>query len=670
MESKLTKAIKAYLASAAGSGHPPCERYEKDVFDDYWDELLPPELANALGDHCLECPACLEALVKAKQLHDDSSALADRMDNQRFVNAARKKLEDMTDVQSLNLKFAAAPPDAVMMGQALGVAIDIETGIGTTIECIACVGQKEKARGKFEIWGRQVEGTEDGYRIEKPLDYLEEKLTKGVFRNCSELRSYNLDRRRISVDLRERIISHGGSLSLAIAMSIVNAIHQRTENPPCLYSADIRQDGRLLKVGHIEAKIETALKSDIHEVVLARDNQPDVPLDHLNNPNLKILFFDTLGEVLTHFNLAPTPEVSQATCTSSDPIDAMKDTAAGIHQDVHSRGVANSMACIIDNDYAPLYDRLGIESAQRPFWNKLITFFEDLSQTGDFRDDLSTAFLIGYLKNIDTAFPEILLTFPESTKLFDILERIEDLALLVDGQHIAFVVDHDGFIDSIRLLRFERPFESSVGQLITNRGRFFSGTSSKADSCLFYISPNQNQIQVYSKGKYICRYCNGTWCMIDTHAMMKLLEWICRQEKIYLPALVNAAMASILLAENGQGGIFAFTTDDSKHSNMWSSHLSTDFGLRMPHEGIEMPDPEVLASFARLKGAVLIDYQGRLISCHTFFDIVQSRPCKYISSDRHAVAKQFSLSASATVLVASRYGTVSIYHQGRKLSFI
>ena len=80
---------------------------------------------------------------------------------------------------------------------------------------------------------------------------------------------------------------------------------------------------------------------------------------------------------------------------------------------------------------------------------------------------------------------------------------------------------------------------------------------------------------------------------------------------------------------------------------------------------MEELNEEELINIAKDEGATIIDKHGNLIACHAYFST--KLDWKPGMSSRHQHACHFSKIIKGIVIVASRYGTVTLYKNGEEL---
>lgn len=620
---------------ARGTGVKPCSRFAAETFDFLQMGLLSEADGEALRVHANDCQACKAYLKHASLLWKQSGRMADTVADAPILEklAAHMDLEDAAK-QRLH-RWAASKSDAVAFkGTACGVVIAEEHDFGKVIRCVAYVRAEERPAGAIFI-----RGLHEGYGI---LPALADKFSKIIFPNCAELIAYNMDRRVISVDLQENLFSEADSLCLAILMAIINAIHQRTEDPPYAFVADVEGLGKLGPVSKIPQKIEAALQGGIRHFILCKENQNDIPQRYLNDPDLTFHCYATLKEILNHFNLnLPEFEVQSV-------------------QRVDGQYPAISAVELPDGNLNAIYERLAIDPVQYAPLNYLVRFFEDLCHTGNFQNALSTAFLIGPIEQVERVLPDRIFAFKNPTKLFELSNTMEQLAALVNGHQLCFVLDAEGTIDAIR--RIDTPLSAGPWDMLPSTGQRLAYLSRACDGMIFYFPPFLNQIELFAAGEITARFTNGKWKMVVYGQLFAALKQISAVEGIYWPILKEAARAAILLAEQGVGGTFAFIADPDKLRHLWHSALDEQ-GLKLDAGAVAIgPNAAMLTNMARMEGAVVLRHEGFLVACNAFFHVdVRIRA-------RHQAARLFSEAADALVVVASRYGEITVFHKGQILA--
>jgi len=439
---KIINALKMSLTTDLDELSGTCGAYNSDDFDNYWDEILTREKSRVMESHCLDCPVCIQLMARAWDIHEKTQSISRRINYDTYSELAAKWIDNYPFRKNRIKLWAAASDRMGGQGEALGVAVTEDSEEGTLIECNAWVGNEESRPGKLQLWGMQVGGTDSGLHITHPLDYLEDKL-EGIFLVNPLLRMFNLSQRYINVDLKERILQEANSLSLAVVMSIINAVLQRKEAPPLVYSADIRQDGKLEKVGQIRQKLETVRKFGIKEVVLSKENSLDIPPEWSSAQDIKIHFFDNLVELFEYFNIFSSGEDKNVEISGDS-----EKCALSVGYKAFEKPVAKVL-----NEEVKEWDFILKKIKDTEISNvqieRLLPFFEDLCQTRYVKGQFSTVFFMGMPEKIHTILSLSGFELLKKQHLLEIKENLQGLTALVDGTEMGFVLDSNGLLDSI-----------------------------------------------------------------------------------------------------------------------------------------------------------------------------------------------------------------------------
>ncbi|PQP33169.1 hypothetical protein C6A36_00655 [Desulfobacteraceae bacterium SEEP-SAG10] len=659
---KIINALKMSLNTDFSDFQGTCDAYDPDDFDNYWEDLLTKEKAREMESHCLDCPVCIQIMAKTWDTHEKARNISQKMNYDAFNNLTANLMERYSFPKNRITLWAAASDRTGGQGEALGVAVAEDDKEGTLIECNAWVGTKENQSGKLQIWGMQVEGTDSGAPITRPLDYLEEKLD-GIFEVNPLLRRFQLNRRYTSVDLKERIFKEANSLSLAIIMSIVNAALQRKENPPIVYSADIRQDGKLERVGQIRQKLEAVRKFEIKEVVLSRENEPDCPPEFLTMLDFKVNFFDNLLDLFEYYKPLssdePTIDESYTDITECFPDPELEPQIKPKTEQLTSP--------VKEWDF--LIEKIAELGTDRALMEGLFPFFEDLCQSRNVKRQFSTVFFMGVPEKIHTVLPLSGFELLKKHHLLETSENLQALAALVNGSEMGFVIDSNGRIDSICKVNIEIVGRPNVSPLLMGANHRYSCLSLFTESLVFFFPPTGRHLHVFAKGKLIGKYLNGRWRKTNYDLMEELLRKTCESEDLTWSAIKKSVRSAVAMAEKSQGGTFFFIKDTEKHSNKWEDRLKAYMGLQLKPLPMEQIAEEELMNLAKEEGAVIIDRRGRIITCCGFFlTRIQER---LGLSTRNQYACKFSEMTGGLGIVASRYnGTVTLFSKGKSLIYI
>jgi len=538
------------------------------------------------------------------------------------------------------------------------VAVTEDSEEGTLIECNAWVGNEESRPGKLQLWGMQVEGTDSGLHITHPLDYLEDKL-EGIFLVNPLLRMFNLSQRYINVDLKERILQEANSLSLAVVMSIVNAVLQRKEAPPLVYSADIRQDGKLEKVGQIRQKLETVRKFGIKEVVLSKENSLDIPPDWSCAQDIKIHFFDNLVELFEYFNIFSSGEDKNVEISGDS-----EKCALSVGYKAFEKPVAKVL-----NEEVKEWDFILKKIKDTEISNvqieRLLPFFEDLCQTRYVKGQFSTVFFMGMPEKIHTILSLSGFELLKKQHLLEIKENLQGLTALVDGTEMGFVLNSNGLLDSICKVNVGIVGRHNVSPFLMGANYRYACLSLLTEAIVFFYPQTGRHLNIFFRGNLIGKYLNGRWTETNYEFMEKLLRKTSESNDLSWTELKKAAKSAIAMAEKGLGGTFFFLKETEKISGNWEDRLEAYLGIQLKPLFLDELTEEELIILAKEEGAVIIDRHGMVITCCAFFlPPIERQPGL---NARHQYACKFSKITGGLAIVASRYGTVTLFLNGKEL---
>ncbi|MBN1224819.1 MAG: diadenylate cyclase [Candidatus Aminicenantes bacterium] len=645
---KFLNAIQTSVEVETKNIKDSCGRYTYEDFEKYWDNELDQKDKIEMESHCMDCPFCNRGLDIARQVNQIASTHSD----EDLIAVARKK---MVESKTEYLWAAAGDPPG-LQGEALGIAIAGEGEAATLIECNAWVANALETRGTLEIWGIQVIETPGGVKTDRPLDSLEEKLM-GLFRTIPFLRNFNLDRRYVNADLKERRLKEVWSLSLAVIMAIVNALYQRNDDVLTVYSADVRQDGRLEKVGYVEHKVRAGKEQGVRRFILSSENRRDVPLAFLNASDVEILFFDHLDEIVRYLRL---PALLRAECSFGEPAEPSGPSKSGKPGAPLLYGGA---------EWSPLARQAELSGAQADFLDRLFPFLEDLCQRKPFAGDSGCCFIVGNAERICRILPPSGLEPTQSKSIFNIGNRLFPLIDIVNSQNLALVIGLDGTVHSIRRMGIDFSGRPDLSPLHGGLQRKWAAVSLLTESILFWVSPADRSVQMFQKGEFIGKYLNGRWRETRYDVFKECLIRGSKSLGISPHTALNAARSAFALAEDGVGGMVVLGLDEVKHAGLWESAMEDRSGVSFYPVPVDELTSEEMTHFAKADGAVLIDRMERIIAFGAVL-FPSSRPMNrgFISLEtRHAVASRFSEESGCLILVASRYGTVTLFDRGQEV---
>ncbi|GEM_PF-6265191 len=223
--------------------------------------------------------------------------IGSKMDNKNIMQAAKALIKQEDEAKML---WAAKGKLCGYNGVANGIAISEGGNKALIVRCVAFIDRDIK-KGIIDICGVPVIKTPDGAETKSPFDSLEEKL-KGPIMSIPLLRNFNLHKRYINIDIGEFHFTEAWSLSLAIIMSLVNAIYGLDEDPYTVYSANVISNGMLEPVGMINKKVIAAKKLGVKHFVLSTKNKHPILKELKTIPGF-IMEYTNINEIFADMNL-------------------------------------------------------------------------------------------------------------------------------------------------------------------------------------------------------------------------------------------------------------------------------------------------------------------------------------------------------------------------------
>lgn len=630
LRKEILDAIDLSIEIESGELSDSCGTYGPENFSGYWKRTLEEAEVPVLESHCLDCPRCLQGLASARdQLVEEISST---IDVENLIHAGLERLREPTASGEEVALWAATPSQQLFLkGEALGMIVSEEGDWASSFKCTANVRDDVQLIGRLELWATgQDKRRPDG--VERPLDDFEKHLIS-VFRKHPLLQALHFDRRDIRVEFEERTLKDPTSLSLAIIMAILNAIYAQKEPVPTAYSAGVEPLGGLKKVGGVERKLQGAKQEGIKQFVLAADNKDDCPSEYLADPEFKVLFFNRLEELFEDNNVVP--KMLQIPMREERDFDF-------ILQRAEEQGMDSTVLA------------------------RMIPLLEKLCERG--HDFFSTVFVMGPSEKINSVLPQSGIEIATSSQLFENLRETQNRAALVNGESLGFVLNPFGELDSIRKVNVEIQPSSAISPLLSGANHKYAWMSLATNSLIFFFPPTEQDIHAFISGELICKYLYGYWRRTDYSSITELLHRTSKELGLDWISVKKVARAAIAMSERRIGGIFIFSERIDDLAGKWVDRIKMDFGLRVQPMPVEYMSEEELISLAKEKGALLIDGEGLLHAAGAYFKVPIQVLEEHESeiSKRHRIACQVSREVGCFAIVASRYGTVTVYDRGKE----
>lgn len=671
---KKIKKITEELLSAASKTlrFPPCGLYPFEFYDDYVEENLAPKEKRGFERHRAACLYCQDQIEQARNRERKAShaLIMSELGQRRSLAAALKHLREMQELEMSERKhrrqamlLAASEDYEGLTGTAYGLAVDTESGSGAKLECFAWVGSQETTEPMLDLRGPEIQSMKKDhtkYAVEPPLDRLEDEL-EDLFGVNSLLRRLALKRREITVDIRpgaeDGFIKEAHSLGLAVLVAILNALAGKTELPNLAFSAGLRKNGRLTRVGDLAQKIAVARKAGVSELIVSRDHESEAKTIAAGDDSLRIRFFATLKEVLEYLGLFESLE----TCFADEdrPLQALPVASIG---KAYTRAVEHVEECLF------VIDAAGSKGVDPVSAREICALAEDLCVIRHEFRPISTAIVVGDPPKIENILPASPMKLQPGWDIFSSQKALIKLSSVVDGNSMGFVADCSGRIHSIRRLNIDLTGNFPVNRLLSGVNRRHAVLSKLTDSLLFFMTSSDNTVKVFSEGGLVGRYKNGKWMPTDLDRFMKFLQDSAARKGILPEVIEKIGRVALSMSDLNTGGIFVLFREVAEIKDRYTNLLN-GLSVGLGVESIRELTDEEMVNFAKEDGAVLIDKTGNI---HSFMAFLRPDNAIPIDSDpergaRHNVAKIISKEVGCLCIVNSQDGAITLYEDGEQV---
>jgi len=208
-------------------------------------------------------------------------------------------------------RLAASPYKKGFFAKTIGIGIS-EKGEGALIEVSAWVSDEIKEDANIEVIAKEITGIEEGgrtYSIRTPTEWLK-KVISQRFNTIKLLKALNLDKRDVIVEINSpKFLEEAQSLLLAVIIAIIFAATKNTCHENIAFSADLKPNGQLGRVGKIREKAIYAMNKGIKQLIVSKDNEAELQnIEELSD--IQIISFFHIDEVIEFLKVKVTIEES------------------------------------------------------------------------------------------------------------------------------------------------------------------------------------------------------------------------------------------------------------------------------------------------------------------------------------------------------------------------
>ncbi len=561
--------------------------------------------------------------------------------------------------------FLAAAADAGLTGTAYGIAVDPYNDAGILLECSAWVSEQQAQKGSFDLRGLEVESMKKGdkhYSFSSPLELLEDQL-EDIFEFNPFIKPFKLLKRNITIDIihleETGYIIQARSLALTCIIAVLNAIAGKDGPKKTVFSAGIRQDGKLKKVGRIPEKLKAARELGVTEFVISEENIEECKA-YINAPDMAVKVFSCLEDVLEYQGLFE-PLVK--------PVKTRPDYRAATARDFIG---GEAVVCRSRPESIEGWKFI-VEVARQKDLNEnfiiaLCELTEDLSQIRREEKPVSTAFIVGEPESTVNILPQSPLNFMCEGDISTLQKEIIELAAIVDGLQMGFFINPNGVIHSIRKLNIDLKGGFHVNRFLTGTSKKYALISKITKAMIFFVSTSGNRVNVFNNGALIGRYANGNWEPADYDKFEQIVGEAAEIKKIKPFVVEKASRVAVAMSNLNHGAIFVLFDSQTDIKEKYSDTLKR-LSINIEVDSIRDITDSELINFAKEDGAVLIDNQGNL---RTFMAILRPKRQESLDYDtgigaRHYTAQVLSKDIGCICIAVSQDGYITVFSDGNRI---
>ncbi|MDA8018213.1 MAG: AMP-binding protein [Thermoanaerobaculia bacterium] len=279
---------------------------------------------------------------------------------------------------------------------------------------------------------------------------------------------------------------------------------------------------------------------------------------------------------------------------------------------------------------------------------------------------LSTALIVGDPMRIHRVLSPSLIQLRRHDHIRRMRNRLVDLAKLVDGLVLAYVVDRHGYVRGICRLDLELP--AAPAAVLGPQFRLHSDVSKRCNAVVFFVPKGGRQVRVFAQGALVGRYSNGDWAPEVTGQLDAILESLTAERGYDATLLRRLLRCAFRMSEENLGAIFLLGDADAILAKSDAPEIS-HFALLVSAAVASLSDDELI-NFAQQDGATVIDSRsGRFRAC-----MVLLRPDAGTEAQvgpgkgaRHSSAAKISTETGALAITVSQDGPITLYDEGRRI---
>lgn len=279
---------------------------------------------------------------------------------------------------------------------------------------------------------------------------------------------------------------------------------------------------------------------------------------------------------------------------------------------------------------------------------------------------LSTALIVGDPMRIHRVLSSSLIQLRRHDHIRRMRNRLVDLAKLVDGLVLAYVVDRHGYVRGICRLDLELP--KAPEAVLGPQFRLQSEVSRRCNAVVFFVPKGGRQVRVFAQGELVGRYSNGDWAPEVTGQLDTILQRLTEERGYDADLLRRLLRCAFRMSEENRGAIFLLGEADVILAKSDAPDIS-HFALLVSAPVASLTDDELI-NFAQQDGATVIDGRsGRFRGCMVLLrpDAATEAQVGPGKGARHSSAAKMSAETGALAITVSQDGPITLYDEGRRI---
>jgi long-chain acyl-CoA synthetase len=278
---------------------------------------------------------------------------------------------------------------------------------------------------------------------------------------------------------------------------------------------------------------------------------------------------------------------------------------------------------------------------------------------------LSTAFIVGDPVFIARHLVESEIQLQRYDHIRRMRQVVTNLARMVDGLVLAYVLDKNGYVRGIYkiLSSFPKDFDD---MLLGPQFRRHAAISLVCNAVVFFVPTGGHQVRVFAEGKLVGRYSNGNWSAEGIEEVGVTIANLAESKGYDLTLVRRILRCAFKMSEDNRGAIFIIGQADAVLSRSDPPEISGSALLK--DAKIAALDDQEIINFAKQDGATIIDRDGTFRGC-----MVLLRPDAATQAEigpgkgaRHSSAAKMSAETKCLAIVVSQDGPITVYDAGRQ----